>query len=170
MLTALTLVTRGIRVLSAVGGWCAGILIMATTALILTEIGYRVFLGRSTRLAEEYSGYFLAAMILVGAAYALANGEHIRIMILRERLSAEKQLWLDRFALAVGTAITGVLLWALFDLFYESLSYGVRSLHPSRTPMAVPHGAVLAGAALLFLQFLALLLETWLPKREQAEE
>jgi C4-dicarboxylate transporter, DctQ subunit len=148
------------------GGWLAGALILATTGLILAEIAGRAFLGRSTRLAEEFSGYFLAATILFGAAYALREGEHIRIGILRERLNPRAKLWLDRLALLIGTLLCGLLTWALYGLFSESLAYGVRSLHHSRTPMAIPHGAVMIGAGLLALQFLALFIRSWLPRRE----
>lgn len=162
--------TAGIRLLTTLGGYVAGLFSLAIVALILTEIGSRLFLGRSTRLAEEFSGYFLAAMILVGAAYTLGSGEHIRILILRERLGKSAQRWLDRLALAVGVVITGVLVVALYLLFAESLAYGVRSIHPSRTPLAIPHGAVLVGAALLWLQFLALFLESWLEAKGEREE
>lgn len=157
---------KGIRFLATVGGFIAGLLLLAMVTLILTEIGSRFFLGRSTRLAEEFSGYFLAAMILVGAAYTLASNEHIRILILRERLGESARRWLDRLALATGVVLTGVLVVALYLLFAESLAYGVRSLHPSRTPLALPHGAVLVGATLLWLQFLALFIESWLPVHE----
>ena len=156
-------VTKGIRLLATFGGYVAGLFLLATVALILAEIGSRSFVGRSTRLAEEFSGYFLAATILVGAAYTLASGEHIRILILRERLSESARRWLDRLALAVGVVLSGGLVVALYLLFHESLAYGVRSLHPSRTPLAIPHGAVLLGALLLWLQFLALFIESWLP-------
>ncbi len=148
--------------LATLGGWLAGGLILATTGLILTEIGSRLLLGRSTRLAEEFSGYFLAATILFGAAYALKEGEHIRIGLLRERLGPRGRLWLDRLALVVGTLLTALLTWSLYGLFSESLQYHVRSLHHSRTPMAFPHGAVMVGAGLLCLQFLALFICSWL--------
>lgn len=164
------LLVRVVDALATFGGWVAGVLLLATTALILTEIGTRTFLGRSTRLAEEYSGYFLAAIILLGAAYSLKNGEHIRVAILRERLGRGAQQWLDRFALLIGSVATGLLSWALYLLFMDSLRYGVRSLHHSQTPMAIPHGTVLAGAVLLFLQFIALLLVSWLPSRNPEHE
>ncbi|MEX2536070.1 MAG: TRAP transporter small permease [Trueperaceae bacterium] len=156
--------------LANVGGWFAGVLLLATSALILTEIGTRTFLGRSTRLAEEYSGYFLAAIILLGAAYSLREGEHIRVSILRERLGTRGRRWLDRLALLVGIGVTGLLSWALWLLFLDSVTYGVRSLHHSRTPMAIPHGTVLVGAVLLCLQFIALLLASWFKPDESVEQ
>ncbi|CAN5830542.1 hypothetical protein BH24DEI2_BH24DEI2_29100 [soil metagenome] len=64
---ALTLTKRVV----VFGGWLAGVLLVATTALITSEIVLRTFFGRSTQVAEEYSGYFLAAMIYLGAAYTL---------------------------------------------------------------------------------------------------
>ncbi len=154
---------RLIRTLSTLGGYLAGALLVATTLLITTEILLRSLFGRSTQVAEEYSGYLLAAMIYVGAAYTLAHKEHIRVEILRERLGARGRVWLERFALAVGLAFASLLLYAFFGLFADSLSHGSRSFMPSRTLMAVPHGAIFVGAALLWLQFLGLLLESWLP-------
>lgn len=162
--------TRVVAALATLGGWAAGILLLCTSGLILGEIGSRFFLGRSTRLAEEYSGYFLAAMILLGAAYTLREGDHIRVSILRERLGPGPRLWLDRLAILIGSAVTGLLAWALFLLFTDALQYGVRSLHHSRTPLAVPLGAVFVGASLLFLQFLALLVTSWLSPKELKDE
>lgn len=162
-------VVKLVNALAILGGWVAGALLLATTGLILAEIGSRALLGRSTRVAEEFSGYFLAAIILIGAAYTLQANEHIRIEILRERLNARGQRWLDRLALFIGVLAAGVLTWALWNLFHESLTYGVRSLHHARTPMAYPHGAVFVGALLLWLQFLALFVSSWFPNDPSSE-
>ncbi len=155
-----------IRRLVAAGGWLAGFLLLATTALISTEIVLRMF-GSSTQVAEEYSGYFLAAMIYIGAAYTLQKGEHIRVEILRERLGERAGLWLERFVLIVGLIFASLLVYAFFKQFNASLTRGSRSFMPSRTPLAIPHAAILLGAGLLWLEFFAMTLEAWfLPPKE----
>ncbi|WP_457631389.1 TRAP transporter small permease subunit, partial [Oceanithermus sp.] len=78
---------RAAERLATLSGWVAGLLLLATTTLILFEIAYREFAGRSTFIAEEYSGYFMAAMVYLAAGYALQKGEHIRVGLVRERLS-----------------------------------------------------------------------------------
>ena len=152
----------------AFGGWLAGLLLVATTALIASEIVLRTFFGRSTQVAEEYSGYFLAAMIYLGAAYTLQKGEHIRVEILRERLGERAGLWLERFVLLVGLCFATLLVYAFGKQFLTSVTYASRSFMPSRTPLAVPHGAVALGAALLWLQFFVMVAESWLPGAKRA--
>ena len=152
---------RTVRLLSQIGGYLAGALLVGTSALIFTEIIVRLFFGTSTQVAEEFSGYALAGMVYLGAAYTLVCKEHIRVEIVRNRLEGRARRWRERFALTVGGAFGGALTLAFFELFWDSLLGGVRSFMPSRTPLAVPHALIFLGSALLFLQFLGLLLESW---------
>lgn len=154
-----TFVTFTRRLVTA-GGWLAGFLLLATTLLISVEIILRM-LGSSTQIAEEYSGYFLAAIVYIGAAYTLQKGEHIRVEVLRERLGEAAAKWLERFVVLVGLVFASLLVYAFFTQFSASLARGSRSFMPSRTPLAVPHAAILLGAALLWLEFFALTLEAW---------
>lgn len=164
--TVRTLVAA-LRALVYAGGWLAGALLLATTALIALEIVLRLGFGTSTQVAEEYSGYFLAAMIYLGAAHTLQRNEHIRVAFLQQRLGPRGRRWLERLALAAGLLFATLLTLAFAKLFGDSLRYDSRSFMPSRTPLAIPHAAVLAGAALLWLQFLAMFLGSWLPPRSQ---
>ncbi len=152
---------KGIRLLSKGGGYLAGVLMVGTSALILLEIVLRLLFNSSTQVAEEFSGYALAGMIYLGAAYTLIHKEHIRVEILREWLDGRARLWLERFALTIGVVFAALLTYAFFALFWDSFVNGTRSFMPSRTPLAVPHAMIFLGSALLFLQFLGLLLESW---------
>ncbi len=152
-----------IRVLEALvtlAGWVAGALLVATTALIFTEIALRLLAGRSTLVAQEYSGYLLAAMIYGAAGYTLAKGEHIRVGLVYERLSPRGRRWLDRVALLLGLFFSTLLVLAFYSLFADSLHYHTRSFTPARTPMVYPHGGALFGAALLWVEFFALFLKS----------
>ena len=143
-------------------GWVAGALLIITTALIFTEISLRLLAGRSTLVAQEFSGYLLAAMIYGAAGYTLMKGEHIRVGLVYERLSPRGQIWLDRVALALGLFFASLLVLAFWNLFSDSLHYKTRSFTPAHTPMVYPHGAVLLGSITLWLAFLALLLRSFL--------
>ena len=151
--------------LVTLAGWVAGAFLIVTTALIFTEIALRLLLGRSTLVAQEYSGYLLAAMIYGAAGYTLLKGEHIRVGLVYERLSERGKLWLDRLALALGLFFATLLVIAFYDLFIDSLRYKTRSFTPARTPMVYPHGAVLAGAVTFWLAFFALLVRSFVEKR-----
>ena len=156
---------RFAEALVTLAGWVAGAFLIVTTALIFTEITLRLLAGRSTLVAQEYSGYLLAAMIYGAAGYTLLKGEHIRVGLVYERLSPKGQLWLDRIALALGLFFATLLVLAFYGLFADSLHYHTRSFTPARTPMVYPHGAALVGAGTLWLAFFALLLKSFLDPR-----
>ncbi len=153
------------KALATLSGWVAGAFLIVTTALIFTEITLRLLAGRSTLVAQEYSGYLLAAMIYGAAGYTLLKGEHIRVGLVYERLSDRGKLWLDRIALALGLFFSTLLVLAFYNLFADSLHYHTKSFTPARTPMVYPHGAVLAGSVTLWLAFFALLIESFLDPR-----
>jgi TRAP-type C4-dicarboxylate transport system permease small subunit len=158
--------------LASLGRWLAGGILLAATGLITAEIVLRALFNRSTFAVEEFSGYAMAAMIFLGAAHTLQRGGHIRIRLFSDRLGPGGRLWLERLALAVGVAFASLLLYAFFNLFWDSWSYGTRSLYPSRTPRYLPHGLVLVGIALLWLEFVVLLARSWLhaPSPEEASQ
>jgi len=153
---------RAAERLATLAGWVAGLLLLATTSLILFEIALRQFAGRSTYIAEEYSGYFMAAMVYLAAGYALQHGEHIRVGLVRERLSPRGQRALDLISGVLGTAFSALLVWALWNQTLDAWHYGTRSFLPSRTPLVYPYSAALLGAAVLFLSFVAFTLKRWL--------
>jgi len=156
---------RFAEALVTLAGWVAGAFLIVTTALIFSEISLRLLAGRSTLVAQEYSGYLLAAMIYGAAGYTLLKGEHIRVGLVYERLSPWGQLWLDRVALALGLFFATLLVLAFYGLFADSLHYHTRSFTPARTPMVYPHGVALVGAGTLWLAFFALLLKSFLDPR-----
>ncbi len=158
----MSLAVRLVKALVTLYGWVAGVFLIATTLLIFSEITLRLLAGRSTLVAQEYSGYLLAAIIYGAAGYTLLKGEHIRVGLVYERLGPRGQLWLDRIALALGLFFATLLVLAFYSLFADSLHYHTRSFTPARTPMVYPHGAVLVGAVMLWLGFFARLVETFL--------
>lgn len=150
--------------LATLAGWVAGFLLLLTTGLILFEIGLRQFFGKSTLIAEEYSGYFMAGMVYLAAGYTLQKSEHIRVGLLRERLSPKGQRLLDLIAGLFGLAFTTLLVLALGHQTLDAFHYGTRSFLPSRTPLVYPYAVALLGAAVLWVEFLAYLLRVWIPE------
>jgi len=153
---------RAAERLATLSGWVAGLLLLATTSLILFEIVYREIAGHSTFIAEEYSGYFMAAMVYLAAGYALQKSEHIRVGLVRERLSPQAQRWMDVIAGVLGILFSALLVYALFKQTADAWHYGTRSFMPSRTPMVYPYSTAFIGSIVLFLSFIAFTLKTWL--------
>ena len=157
---------RAAERLATLSGWVAGLLLLATTSLILFEIIYREVAGHSTFIAEEYSGYFMAAMVYLAAGFALQKGEHIRVGLVRERLSATAQKRMDIIAGFLGIVFSALLVYALFNQTSDAWHYGTRSFMPSRTPMVYPYSAAFIGSVVLFLSFIAFTLKTWLREED----
>jgi len=151
-------IVRAADRLATLAGWVAGFLLLITTALILYEIALRQFFGRSTLVAEEYSGYFMAGMVYLAAGYTLINGEHIRVGLLRERLDPGWQRRLDVIAGVLGLLFATLLVWALSEQVIDAWKYGTRSFLPSRTPLVYPYALTLIGAIVLWVGFLSFLL------------
>jgi len=140
----------------------AALIVVALTVLILVEIALRFIFGSSTHLAEEYAAYGMAAVVYLGAAIAMKNGDHIRISLVRSRLSARGKLWLDRGVYLGGVVFSSLLLWAFASQLLDAWSYDTRSFHPSRTPMWIPYGFVTLGAVFLLAQILRQLIDSFI--------
>jgi len=155
-------IVRAAEGLATLSGWVAGFLLLLTTGLILYEIALREFFGQSTLVAEEYSGYFMAGIVYLAAAYTLHKGEHIRVGLLRERLDPEWQRRLDLVAGALGIAFTTLLVIALGRQVLDAWHYGTRSFLPSRTPLVYPYAVAWIGASILWVAFVAFVIKRWL--------
>ena len=158
---------RAAERLATLSGWVAGLLLAATTSLILFDIAYRELAGKSTFIAEEYSGYFMAAMVYLAAGYTLLKSEHIRVGLVRERLSPKGQRLMDLTAGLLGTIFAALLTYALFKQTADAFHYGTRSFMPSRTPLVYPYSSAFIGSLVLFLSFITFTLKVWLG--EEAE-
>jgi len=157
---------RAAERLATLAGWVAGLLLLATTSLILFEIAFREIAGHSTFITEEYSGYFMAAMVYLAAGYALLKGEHIRVGLVREKLSPEGKRVLDLIAGVFGIVFSALLVYALFRQTYDAWTYGTRSFMPSRTPMVYPYSSAFIGSVVLFISFVAFTFKAWLGEEE----
>jgi len=157
---------RAAERLATLSGWVAGLLLLATTSLILFEIAFRKIAGHSTLITSEYSGYFMAAMVYLAAGYTLQKGEHIRVGLVRERLSPEARRWMDLIAGVLGIIFSALLVYALFNQTADAWHYGTRSFMPSRTPMVYPYSAAFIGSVVLFLSFISFTLKKWLGEED----
>lgn len=68
--------SRALALLS--GGVAAVALLVMATGVTVDVLG-RYFLGRSTQMAVEVSGYLLVAIVFLGLSYTQLNNAHIKI-------------------------------------------------------------------------------------------
>lgn len=146
---------RCIDRLTIFGGYISGILIVSAGSLVLTEIFLRGLFNSTLGVADEYTGYLMAAVSLLSLAFAEKENCHIRIAFLDRFSERGKRLrFLIPFRYLVGLAFAAILFYVTSDLFLESLKYGARSLQISETLLAFPQVLLPIGAMLLFLEYL----------------
>ena len=86
-------------------------LLYPLAAILLASTASRIFLGVPINWALEMSQFILSAYYLLGGAYTLQLGQHVRMDLIYDRLSARKR--------AVTDAIT-----ILFVIFYLAVLFG----------------------------------------------
>ena len=143
-----------VRALARFGAILAGLALAGIVILISAEMASRLFFGRSFGEAWVFSTYLLAVAMFCGLAHAAGGEGHIRVELLASRLSPSAARRLDGIVSLLGTAIAGLLTFALGRLAWRSFASGTVSFTPDQTPLFLPQSLVAAGAGLLALQLL----------------
>ena len=146
---------RATKWLSGAGAVLAGLAFALMTVLILAEVLLRTFLGKSTLIASEYSGYMLAAMIYLGLAYSFSQKAHIRITFMKERLSGRPLHILELFCTAIAAVLCALSTWFLWDMVEVSFVRGATAYTVAETPLWIPQLVILVGMSMMTIQVLA---------------
>ena len=141
--------------LNGILGWLSGLCIVVASALIITEIVSRV-VWQSLQITDEYTGYLMAVSSMLGLGYVEKVHGHIRmdlVDLLRNKFPkfiAVLRVWAYLMAAGFAAYLTCV----GWRIFYQSVTYGSKSMQISETPLMFPQFFVPLGAAVLFLQYL----------------
>ena len=136
-----------------VGRVVAWIAIQLTFAMIY-EVFARYFFTAPTMWAYDMSRMLYGAMFVLGAAYVLSRGLHIRSDFLYRRWSVNTQGWVDT-ALYVTCFFPAmiILLWVSSEWAWNSLSRGERGTDTAFMPLLGPVKSTLPiGVAFLIIQ------------------
>lgn len=148
---------RAMRTLDAISVWSArltGWLILPLTFILVYEVVSRKFFHRPTTWASDMSYMLYGALFMMGAAYALQRGAHIRTDFLYRLWPARVQGVIDAVLYLVfffpGIAL---FLWLGWDFAWASWLQGERAItSPWRAPIYLLKAVIPVAAALLFLQ------------------
>jgi TRAP-type C4-dicarboxylate transport system permease small subunit len=152
VLSALRNVLNGIVAPAASGLAGAGVLaLMAMMTIVTFDVILRYFFNDPTVWAGEVASFLTIAVVFLGLAQNIRLGDHIRIDVFTNLLSARSQLSLDVIAHAVGIVFSVVLFmgcWVRFDNFWVRQTV---SDSPIMIPLWIPMLPVLVGAAVFCL-------------------
>ncbi|MBA7652505.1 Ectoine TRAP transporter small permease protein TeaB [subsurface metagenome] len=145
-------VSRAVSLIAAISG---GIFLAVMTLLITVDVLGRYFLGRSTLISTEVSGYLLVAVTFIGLTWTQKRGRHIRIFLLTRRLSEKKRKYLSLAVFMVSVVFVIWLTWCTTIPVVKCYTMGIVSLSPLSTPMWIPYMLVPLGLGIFAIQLLS---------------
>ena len=156
---------RAIRILDLVTAWLAHAIALLIVPLILAntiEVFMRYVLYSPTDWAAETTVMSYGALFMLGAAYALQKGAHVRTDMFWEKFSDRTKGIIDSVAYALlFLPSMAILCYLSLDEFAYAWSIGERSTLTAWQPPLWPFRAVVPlAAALLFVQGVSELLKS----------
>ena len=129
---------------------------------IVYEVLARYLFTAPTRWAYDVSRMLYGAMFMLGAAYALSKGVHIRADFIYRRWTVKTQGWVDTLLYLVCYFPTmGIFLWVSTEWAWVSLSRGERGTDTAWMPLLGPlKSCVPIGISFLILQGISELLKS----------
>lgn len=150
---------RAIRIIDAISKWSGRIvawLILPLIGAVVYEVTIR-YLWQPTQWAYDLSYMMYGAMFMLGAAYTLYRGAHIRTDFLYQKWSVKTQATVDALCyLLLFFPGIAIFLWVGGEFAWNSWIRSERTVGSSWMPVIYPLKAVIpAAAALLLLQGLS---------------
>jgi TRAP-type C4-dicarboxylate transport system permease small subunit len=134
-------------------GRLGALLLVALLILINVEVAARYVFGGSTLVADEYGGYLMAWITMLGAVHLLRADRHLSMTWVVDRLSPPAQNRVGICAALIGLGVSAVLLYSTYLLVAGSARFGTVSIQPSATPLVWPQLILPVGYALLCLAY-----------------
>ena len=145
--------------------WTGRVVAWITLPLMLVivyEVTARYLFTAPTRWAYDISRMLYGAMFVLGAAYALSKGVHIRADFIYRRWPVKTQGWVDTLLYVVCYFPTMLIfLWVSTEWAWVSLSRGERGTDTAWMPLLGPlKSCVPIGISFLILQGISELLKS----------
>lgn len=128
-------------------GYAVLLLSFAVTAEI---VGRKVF-GVSFPGTDDYGGYVLAIVAVIGASYTMAMRGHTRVDVFLVRMSAGWQRVLNTVALVTMAGFASFGAWRGTTVLLESIEFQSVATNPQQTPLWQPQSLWAAGLVLFAL-------------------
>ena len=142
-------ITQLNRFIGRTVAWCS--LFLVLLVFLLAVLRYAFKLGSISM--QELVIYFHAMIFMLGASYALADNEHVRVDVIYARLSAKTRAWIN----LVGCALFLLpMCWFIFSnsFGYVALSWNIGETSPEAG--GLPYLFLLKSLLLLMPVLLAL--------------
>jgi len=137
-------------------GRIVSLLVIGIIGITLWEVVLRYGFNRPTIWVHETSEHLFALSFLLGGAYTLSQGGHVRVDLIYSRLSDRKKAILELSTSVFFFLFVGLLLWKGGEMAWESVALLERSQSPWGPYIFHVILAVPIAAFLMLLQGLAI--------------
>lgn len=127
-------VLAGLKRLNRVVAVLVGVMLLACALFVLADIVLRQ-VGSSFGGTDEISGYAMAIATSWGMAYTLLELGHVRIDLIRSRLTPRPRAVMDLFAMLVMTVTVTLIAWQCWPVVQSSIANGSTANTPLETPL-----------------------------------
>ena len=134
-------------------GVLAALCMIGTLLMVISSVLGRL-MGFNLRGSDAYAGYCMAAAGFLALAHTLKRGEHIRVTLILERLSAGKRHAMELVAHVVAVFFSGTFAFFSARLVYQSHFFNDISQGNDASPLWIPQMAMALGAGVMFVAFL----------------
>ena len=117
----------------------------------------------------DFAGFLLATATILALAYTLQHNGHIRVTLVRQRLSANIARNLERCVLCICACISAFLTYAVTSHFSDLVHFGDVSSGIVPIPLWIPQLAMAVGLALLTLALIDNFIQSYYPKTNATE-
>lgn len=132
-------------------------LLFVMGAILLYSTFSRIVLGVPINWVMEMSQFLLSAYYLLGGAYSLQLGSHVRMDLFYGRLNARRRAVTDAFTILFVIFYLGVLVWGGFSSTEYAWSYNQKNYTAWAPPMWPIKAIMTLGVVLMLLQALSAL-------------
>ena len=151
----LSLAARGIVNGAAIA---ANLRLIAMLLIIFVNVILRYVISRPLYWGDEVMTNLMIIMVYAGFGFVLAEGGHVRMTLLFNRLPRKVQNSLWIIISLLGTGYTTFLLYAMILLVHDTLQLGSFSME-TRLPIAPWQILIVLGLFSLLLAFIVLVIE-----------
>ncbi|MEO9298803.1 TRAP transporter small permease subunit [Devosia alba] len=136
-------------------GRLAMVIFFAMASIMLWSTVSRAVFGVSVNWSLEMTQFLLSAFYLLGGAYSLQHGSHVRMDLFYSRLSLRRRAGLDAVTLLAVIFFLGVLLWGGISSTQYAIQYNQKN-YSAWSPVLWPvKVAMTIGIFLMLLQVIA---------------
>ena len=133
-------IEHGMRRVSRILAWFAGLLILALAVLVTLDVFARALFDAVFFESFELSGYGFAAALAFGLAHTALEKSNIRVDLLNARMPRPIARAADLIGLWLLAAFAALLAWHAAQVVIASLQMGARSNSALGVPLVYPQG------------------------------